>query len=264
MTPRTIVVTGGASGIGAATVELFEAAGDVVHVLDRRAPADGRAVIECDLSQPPSIDAAVGRLPDHIDVLVNAAGVSGLRESAALVLGVNLYGPRHLTERLIPTLADGASVVNVASTAGWMWRDQIAEVSDLLAARTSSEVDEVVERLSLDGPAAYTLSKSAVIVLTAVLSQEHIGRVRFNCVSPGVTHTPLLAEFYQSMGNDVLVGLTARSLGRGAAPAEVADVIGFLASPGAGWVNGTDIVVDYGAEMAEYLAAHGLLDPVVR
>jgi NAD(P)-dependent dehydrogenase (short-subunit alcohol dehydrogenase family) len=260
MTPRTIVVTGGSSGIGAAAVELFERAGHEVYVLDRNSHP-GTATIRCDLSLRASIDAAVGQLPDSVDVVVNAAGVSGLAEPAT-VLGVNLYGLRHLTESLVGRMPDGSTVVNVASTAGWYWRDHLAEVGELLRARSEDEITDVIARLVPDGQQAYSLSKAAVVVLTASIAQQHIGRIRCNSVSPGVTQTPLLDEFYASMGHAELDPLTARSGGRGATPHEIADVIVYLTSPNSYWLNGVDLVVDHGAEMAEYLALHGVIPPI--
>src|SRR5512135_726939 len=115
---RTVVVTGGSSGIGAEIAAQFEARGDHVVVLDRNPRADGRPVVICDLADPASVDAAALDLPGTIDVLVNAAGVSGLA-GVPIVMAVNYYGLRQLTETLAPRITDGGCVVNVASTSGW-------------------------------------------------------------------------------------------------------------------------------------------------
>ena len=258
---RTVVVTGGSSGIGAEVVARFEASGDHVVVLDRNPRPDGRPVVVCDLADPASVDRAAADLPATVDVLVNAAGVSGLA-GVTTVMAVNFYGLRQLTENLAPRLADGGCVVNVASTSGWFWRDHLDDVRQIIAARSSAEIADVTARLVPDGYTAYARSKEAVIVWSAAASQEHLGRVRVNSVSPGPIETPLLSDFYEAMGHAELDPLTARSGGRNGTPAEIAAVVLFLASPEAHWVNGTDIPVDHGAEMAEFLAGRGLIRPL--
>lgn len=258
MTARTIVVTGGSSGIGAAIVSTLEAAGDRVIVLDRMEPAAGGPYVSCDLSDAGSIEAAVAQLPDSIDILVNSAGVSGL-VPIPTVLAVNFYGLRRMTDALMDRIVDGGCVISVASTSGWFWRDHLDEVSEIIAARTDAEVADVIARLIPDGYTAYARSKEAVVVWSAVAAQQHLGRVRFNSVSPGPIETPLLADFYEAMGHAELDPLTARSGGRNGRPEEIAAVVRFLASPEAMWVNGTDVPVDHGAEMAEFLAARGVI-----
>lgn len=258
MSARTIVVTGGSSGIGAAIVAAFTASGDDVIVLDRQPPQEATSFVSCDLTNEAAIASAVAMLPPRIDVLVNSAGVSGL-VPIPTVMAVNFYGLRRLTEALVPRIPIGGSVVSVASTSGWFWRDHLDEVGEIIAARTPAEIDDVTGRVVLDGYTAYARSKEAVIVWTAAASQEHLGRVRFTSVSPGPIETPLLADFYEAMGHAELDPLTARSGGRNGRPAEIAAVVRFLASPEAHWVNGIDIPVDHGAEIAEFLASRGVI-----
>lgn len=258
MASRTVVVTGGSSGIGEAVVAAFEAAGDAVIVVDRQEPSGAASFVHCDLSDTESIDAAAAQLPDRIDVLVNSAGVSGLAPILT-VMAVNFYGLRRLAEALAPSIVTGGSVVSVASTSGWYWREHLDEVSAVIAARTDEEITDVIERFVPDGYTAYTRSKEAVVVWSTVASQEHLGRVRFNSVSPGPIETPLLADFYEAMGHAELDPLTTRSGGRNGRPEEIASVVRFLASPEAHWVNGTDVPVDHGAEMAELLAGRGVI-----
>jgi len=258
MTSRTVVVTGGSSGIGAAAVAAFEAAGDEVVVVDRQEPSGAASFVLCDLSDPRSIDAAAAQLPDRIDVLVNCAGVSGLAPIPT-VMAVNFYGLRRLTEALVARIPDGGCVVSVASTSGWFWRDHLDEVGAIISARTDEETAVVIDRFVPDGYTAYARSKEAVVVWSTVAAQEHLGRVRFNSVSPGPIETPLLADFYEAMGNAELDPLTTRSGGRNGRPEEIAAVVRFLASADAHWINGTDVPVDHGAEMAEFLAARGVI-----
>lgn len=261
MSGRTVVVTGGSSGIGAEVVRRFEADGDHVTVVDLKPAPDGRVVVRCDLADPASVAAAAAALPAAVDVLVNAAGVSGLA-GPDTVLAVNFFGLRSLTEAVLPQIVPGGCVVNVASTSGWFWRDHLDDVGELLRARDPDEIAAVVARVASDGYTAYARSKEAVIVWTTVAAQQHLGRVRVNSVSPGPVETPLLSEFYEAMGHAELDPLTARAGGRNGTPAEIASVVLFLASPTAHWVNGTDIPVDHGAEMAEFLAARGVVQPL--
>src|SRR5687768_3502132 len=102
---RTVVVTGGASGIGEAVA--------------------GRFAVQTNDSS--SIDSAVEALTHSVDVLWNVAGVSGA-SPVPLVLGVNFVGLRHLADRIVPRMGDGGAVVSVASTVGWYWRDHLDEV----------------------------------------------------------------------------------------------------------------------------------------
>lgn len=258
---RTIVVTGGSSGIGSKIVEKFKAAGDSVVIIDRNEPADAEAFVRCDLSSIESIDAAVQELPSKIDVFVNAAGISGLAP-IPVVMKVNFYGLRYLTESIAPRIVQGGSVVNVASTSSWYWRDHLSDVAEILKARSEEELLKVCDDLIPDGHTAYARSKEAVLVWSAVAAQEYLGTFRVNSVSPGPIETPLLADFYEAMGHEELDPLTARAGGRNGRPEEIANVVAFLASEDAYWVNGTDIPTDHSAEMAEFLAMNKIIEPL--
>ncbi|MCZ6889760.1 MAG: SDR family NAD(P)-dependent oxidoreductase, partial [Gammaproteobacteria bacterium] len=101
MSGRRIVLTGAASGIGRAIFELLDAKGDQIVALDiKPAASTSQTFIECDLSDPGAIDAAVGRIDGNIDVLLNVAGAPGTLDPLR-VMQVNILGLRHLTERLL-------------------------------------------------------------------------------------------------------------------------------------------------------------------
>jgi NAD(P)-dependent dehydrogenase (short-subunit alcohol dehydrogenase family) len=256
---RVVVVTGGASGIGRSIVEKFLANESEVWVLDRNQPANFYVkYISVDLSDTHSIELAVEQLPEHVDVLVNAAGVSGLLPIPT-VMAVNFYGLRTLTEALASRINAGGAVVNIASTSSWYWRDHLMDVHKLIAALSSGEIEQTISELISDGYTAYARSKEAVLVWSAMAAQQYLGRFRVNSVSPGPVQTPLLDDFYEAMGHEELDPLTARAGGRNGLPAEIADVVLFLASEQSRWINGTDIPVDNSAEMSEFLAAQGLI-----
>ena len=88
--------------------------------------------------------------------------------------------------------------------------------------------------------------------------ERHRG-VRVNTVSPGAVQTPILRTFYDTMGADLLTQLRVQAGGRDARPEEIVGPIAFLLSRDAGWVNGTDLIVDGGAEVSMTLA--GLASP---
>lgn len=248
---RTVVVTGGASGIGDAVVQAFRASGDEVFVVDRQPSTRDVRTVQGDLTDTASIHAAVGALPDGIDVLVNAAGVSGIQD-VRTILAVNYTGAAVLTELLAPRFSADAAVVSVASTAGYEWRDRVEAIEGLLGTTTVQEaVDCATPYLpkGRESYEAYNLSKAALIVWSMTKSRQFGPNIRTNTVSPGPIETPLLAEFYDSMGSAQLDPLKDMT-GRHGTAQEVAAVITFLAGTAASWISGTDTVVDGGAEGA--------------
>jgi NAD(P)-dependent dehydrogenase (short-subunit alcohol dehydrogenase family) len=115
---RRVIVTGCSSGIGRATAELVNDLGAEVIGLDvKPLPGAEYAIIEADLSEPESIDAAIEKVDGPVDGLFNCAGLSG-RFPALDVVKVNFLGLRHLTEALVPRMPAGATIVNVASLGG--------------------------------------------------------------------------------------------------------------------------------------------------
>ncbi len=131
-----VLLTGASTGIGNATLQRLVAGGHEVTTLDIKDVPDGAARhLHCDMSDPASIDAAVDALDGKFDGLGNIAGVAGSM-GPELVLRVNVYGLRHLTERLVAAgkLADGGSIVNIASLAGMAWQRHLDRIAALDAA----------------------------------------------------------------------------------------------------------------------------------
>jgi NAD(P)-dependent dehydrogenase (short-subunit alcohol dehydrogenase family) len=199
----------------------------------------------CDLARPETIDAAVGELPAALGGLANVAGLPGTFP-AELVVRVNVLGLRHLTEALLPRLAAGSAVVNVASVAAV--RDPAPRdlVAELLATATFDAGLNWFLAHPIDAPSAYRFSKQVLIewTLQASARWRPLG-IRAVSVSPGVVDTPILPDFRASMGDAAIDTATAEA-GRLAEPDDIAPVIAFLLSPDAEWVNGVDLRVDGG------------------
>lgn len=242
---KRYVVTGAASGIGNAVAERLLAAGAEVYCLDRNQPAANvTRHIEVDLANPHSIDAAVGQLDGDFDGLMNVAGIPGTAP-ADLVLAVNSLAVRHLTELFFDRLKPGGSVTIVSSTAGFGWPHRLDAIRDLLATDTYEEGAAWFKAHPQQGN-AYNFSNevSTVYTLSMGLAFAEMG-FRINAVLPGPVQTPILPDFEESMGKDTLDGLK-NLLGRHADPGDIADVVLFLASDDARWVNGQALAADGG------------------
>jgi NAD(P)-dependent dehydrogenase (short-subunit alcohol dehydrogenase family) len=254
---RHIVLTGGASGIGAAALALFKAEGDRVTVIDRTHPGSAAdhwsAADLSNLAAIPSLDPI-----KRIDVLVNAAGLPPRPGFEAMILRVNTQALIALSEHLLPHITPGGSIVNMASKAGGKWRENLAQVQRLLALGLSDDLDAFVREEAIDPVRAYDLSKEAVIVwgMSNIQRFRDLG-LRINSVSPAAVDTPILEDFMTAFGARASRGMDLT--GRAGQPEEIAQVIRFLASPEASWVTGCNIECDGGLtsqlEYAELTAA---------
>jgi meso-butanediol dehydrogenase/(S,S)-butanediol dehydrogenase/diacetyl reductase len=234
---KVALVTGAASGIGAATAALFAAEGATVVGLDRQAATTGdAAIVRCDVTDPSSVRAAVaGAVDAHggIDVVANVAGIAqfGHIEDVSLdewrrVLDVNLTGPFVVSQAAIPHLKERKGcIVNVASIAG------------------------------LEGQpysAAYSASKGGLVLLTKSMAVDLASAgVRVNCVCPGTVDTPLIGDVATRIPPDADRRLMARLdmlLPGFIAPDQVADAIAYLASNAAAMITGVALVLDGGRQ----------------
>ncbi|MFE3757986.1 coniferyl-alcohol dehydrogenase [Nocardia tengchongensis] len=242
---KRYVVTGAASGIGHSVAEKLLAAGAQVYSLDRNTPSAAvTSHVQVDLASPISIDAALDQLDGQFDALLNVAGIPGTAP-AELVFAVNSLAVRRLTEAFLERLNPGGNIVVVSSTAGFGWPQRLDGIREFLATTTFDDGARWFNENPQEGN-AYNFSKevTTVYVMAMGLAVHELG-FRINAVLPGPVQTPILADFRESMGHDTMDALETM-LGRHAMPEDVADVVLFLASDAARWVNGETVTVDGG------------------
>jgi NAD(P)-dependent dehydrogenase (short-subunit alcohol dehydrogenase family) len=236
---KVAVVTGGASGIGAAIASAFAAKGARIAVVDlhesgaleaaRTLGTDSRG-FRCDVADPDLVSRTVDRVGDafgRIDILVNSAGVAILApaEETSMkawdtTIDVNLKGTflmcQSVGRRMLTS--GGGAIINMASQAA---------------------------RVALDQHVAYCASKFGVVGVSKVLAAEWGGRgVRVNTISPTVVLTELGRKAWDGPRGDALKKLIPT--GRFAYPDEIAAAAVFLASGAAEMINGADLVIDGG------------------
>jgi 3-oxoacyl-[acyl-carrier protein] reductase len=238
---KTVVITGGAAGIGAATARRFAAEGAAVAIWDvdadrgnaladdLRAKGAKIVFVSCDTSVASAVSAAVEqtlKAMGRIDILVNNAGITRdatlLKMSEAQwdqVIGINLSGVFHCTHAIAPLMvANGfGRILNASSVVGLYGNF---------------------------GQTNYAATKAGVIAMTKVWAKE-LGRkgVTVNAVAPGFIAT----EMVQAMPEEVLSGMKDKvPLKRLGTPEEIAGVYAFLASDEAAYINGAVISIDGG------------------
>lgn len=231
------LVTGGASGIGAAIAEVLAASGARVAILDREVEGTAAdiAAFRADVSDRTAVDAAVRAAEERlggIDIVINNAAIGAVGdisanddEEWARVLSINVTGIARVTSAALPALrrSEAAAVCNVASIAAGA---------------------------GLPQRALYSASKGAVAALTRAMAADHIREgIRVNAVSPGTADTPWVQRLLASAADPVAerAALEARQPhGRLVTAAEVAGAVLYLVSPLSGSTTGVVLDVDGG------------------
>ncbi len=244
---KTIVVTGVSSGIGSETVRVLRHHGATVIGVDRNDPLlTVDQFHQADLGDPAAIADLVKALPDDLDGLCNIAGVPGT-VAPDLVAKVNYLGLRELTEKVLPKMKPGGSIVNIASILGFFWPERL-DLHKALAAEQGFAAGEAwLAANPVDENFCYQYFKEALIVWTATnaLPTLKATGVRMNTVAPGPVLTPIIGDFVQMLGEE-RVQKDADRMIRPALPDEVGDVVSFMCADESRWICGANIPVDGG------------------
>ena len=236
---KTALVTGGASGIGEATVRALSEAGAQVFIVDLNdarartlaAEIPGSESFHCDITSEEKVGALFAGLP-RLDILINCAGIGavGRIDETSLdelrrLLKVNVEGTFLVTRAALPLLLEvRGSIVNVGSVAGLVG---------------------VKRRF------AYSATKGAVHAMTRQLAIDFPTELRVNCVAPGTVDTPFvegyLEKYHSHEKEKVRAELNQRQpIGRLGRPEEIARLALYLCSPAADFVNGAVVAIDGG------------------
>lgn len=231
------IVTGGASGIGAATAALLAGRGARVAVLDRSTDGvpDAMFAAACDVTDADQVDAAVAAVAAHfggIDIVINNAGIGAAGDIAAnddaewrRVLDVNVIGIARVTRAALSHLRESsrAAIVNTCS---------------------------VVAMVGVPDRALYSASKGAVAALTLAMAADHVREgIRVNAVTPGTADTPWVGRLLDAADDRDAAASALRArqpMGRLVTAEEVAHAIVYLASPLSSSTTGTLLAVDGG------------------
>lgn len=234
---KTALLTGAASGIGRATMDLLYKLGANVLAADIDIDTlseliEGRGVriraFSYDAADPRSAARAVAATQEafgHIDHLALCTGVykqapilSMTEAEWAYTQSINLDGTFYMMRAAAPAMSDGGSIVTLASLAA--------------------------HKGAFGGYTHYGASKGGVLALTRSAATELAPRLRVNCVSPGLIDTPMTIGLIDRMGEDIR---KQNPLGRDGKPREIANIVAFLCSDASSFVNGEVIIASGGA-----------------
>ena len=228
---KVAIVTGGASGIGAAVVERFRREGAAVAVLDVADAADH----VCDVTDETAVVAAFDAVVDahgRLDLLVTSAGIPHVGTVATTtgddldrIYAVNVKGTFHCLQAAVARMQPGSAIVTLASIAS------VVGIPDRLA---------------------YSMSKGAVLAMTYSVATDCLDAgIRCNAISPARVHTPFvdrfLADHYPGREDEMLATLAAtQPIGRMARPEEIAAMALYLCSDEASFITGSNQLIDGG------------------
>jgi len=245
---KQVVVTGAASGMGAATARILTELGARVIALDIK-PTEVPVArsLEVDLRDEASIDAAVAALEGPVDGLFSCAGLPGPPFSELDTMKVNFVGARHLAERIVPLMPSGAAITAISSSAAHGWEKQIGLLTELV---TTDGFDAAVEWLEANEDkwswSGYLFSKWTTDAWVSWWYADLAAQgIRINCINPGPTDTAMMPAF-QDFATKEVVDTSMGPIGRYATADEQAWPVVLLGSPRMSYVAGTVLWTDGG------------------
>jgi 2-keto-3-deoxy-L-fuconate dehydrogenase len=246
MKNKTILITGGASGIGLALVEKFTTEGSNVYFIDsngllgrqvaKEFQEKGKSVtfLEVDIREESQVQHAIQSIPSKLDVLINNAGISHIGNLASTTLAdferlfaVNVSGMFLCSQAALPKLIEegGGSILNLCSVAA---------------------------TIGIPDRFAYSMTKGATLSMTFSIARDYVDQgIRCNCISPGRVHTPFvdgfLAKNYPGKEQEMFEKLAAtQPIGRMGTPTEIADLAYFISSDAGKFITGSNFTIDGG------------------
>lgn len=246
MNSKTILITGGASGIGLAMVKKFAAESWNVFFIDTNSAegtklqseelANGHQVkfLEGSITDLPQLEKLIQSIPGKLDTLINNAGISHIgkvestsEEDFDRVFQVNVKGMFNCVKACLPKLKEngGGSILNMCSVAA---------------------------TIGIPDRFAYSMTKGAALAMTLSIARDYVqDGIRCNCISPGRVHTPFvdgfLAKNYPGQEREMFEKLAAtQPVGRMGTPAEIADLAYFISSETGGFITGSNFNIDGG------------------
>jgi len=257
---KRALVVGGATGMGAAAAQTLRNLGGEVIVMDY-APVDFKVeqVINVDLGDLTSLNAAIDQVDSPIDAIFSAAGIA----EGPKTMPVNFIGHRHLIERMMKEgkLGRGGAVCMISSVAGLGWMNNLPTLLTFIALPDYEAMSAWVN----EHPSAnnYGFAKQVMNAYVAYQSYPFLQRgVRINAILPGPTDTPLAranadtwltfaADYRDDTGTS---HLTADQMG---------DAMVFLNSDAASGISGVTLLVDVGHVMSSTVGSWGAGKPII-
>lgn len=246
MTGKTVLITGGASGIGLAMVKKFASEGCIVFFIDTN-HQEGTKVqleehekgyrvkfLEGSITDYSQLEKLIHSIPGKLDVLINNAGISHIgkventtEEDFDRVYQVNVKGMFNCIKAALPKLKEngGGSILNMCSVAA---------------------------TIGIPDRFAYSMTKGAALSMTLSVARDYVSEgIRCNCLSPGRVHTPFvdgfLAKNYPGQEKEMFAKLAAtQPVGRMGTPEEIAELAFFISSDAGSFITGANFNIDGG------------------
>jgi NAD(P)-dependent dehydrogenase (short-subunit alcohol dehydrogenase family) len=246
MKNKTVVITGGASGIGLAMVKKFAAEDWSVFFIDTN-QVEGEKVekglkekaysvsfLNCNITQSAAVKAIFEAIPGKIDTLINNAGISHIgkventsEEDFEKLFQVNVKGSFLCIQAALAKLKQdgGGSILNMASVAA---------------------------TIGIPDRFAYSMTKGAMLTMTLSIARDYVADgIRCNCISPGRVHTPFVDGFivktYPGQEKEMFEKLAStQPIGRMGSPEEIAELAYFISSDAGGFITGSNYNIDGG------------------